>query len=264
MKKWLVMDVFHQVHGPYSKAEVKTLLRRGNKFFVATPGFDRWVPVDFIPEFTYIPAEEADGKVSGAQLDARSLQTRLAELVGICKGVIADGKVAPEEAVYLRDWLQAHQSILDCWPADVISKRLEQVFEDGRVDEFEQQDLLVLLTKISSAQPTVNEAGATAVPLPVSMPEPPVILSSKHFCLAGKFVYGTHTRCREAIMRRGGKVSASPGPHTDFLVIGGLSLSDWNESPDARKVAKAQELQQEGHRLRIVSEENWSLALSSN
>lgn len=265
MKKWLVMDVFHQVHGPYTKAEVKTLLRRGNKFFVATPGFDRWVPVDFIPEFTYIPtAEPGEGKLSGAQLDARSLQARLAELVGICKGVIADGKVAPEEAVYLRDWLQTHQSILDCWPADVISKRLEQVFEDGRVDEQEQQDLLVLLTKISSAQPAVNEAGASAMPLPVPMPEPPVEFTGKHFCLTGKFVYGTHARCREAIARRGGKTEAMPGPHTDFLVIGGLSLSDWNETPDARKVHKAQALQQGGSRLRIVSEENWSIALSSN
>jgi len=267
MKKWLVMDVFHQVHGPYTKAEVKALLRRGNKFFVATPGFDRWVPVDFIPEFTYIPVSEdgdGDGKVTGSQLDARSLQARLAELVGICKGVIADGKVAPEEAEFLRDWLQTNQGLLNCWPADVISKRLEQVFEDGRVDEQEQKDLLVLLTKISSSQPAVHEAGATAVPLPVTMPEPLVELAGKHFCLAGRFVYGPHSRCKEAIVRRGGKVDASPGPHTDFLVIGGLSLSDWKDQPDARKVHKAQELQQQNPRLRIVSEENWSLALSSN
>ncbi len=267
MKKWLVMDVFHQVHGPYSKAEVKALLRRGNKFFVATPGFDRWVPVDFIPEFTYIPlADEGDGsgQVSGSQLDARSLRTHLAELIGICKGVIADGKVVPEEAEYLRDWLKTHQSLLDCWPADVISKRLEQVFEDGRVDEQEQKDLLVLLTKISSAQPAVNEAGATAVPLPVTMPEPQVEFGGKHFCLTGKFVHGPHARCKEAIVRRGGKVDISPSQHTDFLVIGGLSLSDWKESPDARKVHKAQELGQQGHRVSIVSEENWSIALSSN
>lgn len=266
-KKWLVMDVFHQVHGPYSKNEVKSLLRRGNKFFVATPGFDRWVPVDFIPDFTYIPVEdEADGGTggSGSQMDARTLQAHLAELVGICKGVIADGVVAPEEAAFLRDWLSKHRALLDCWPGDIISQRLEQVFEDGKVDSAEQADLLVLLTKITSAQPEVHEAGAGAQPLPVTLPEPPVQIAGKHFCFSGRFVFGPHSRCRDIILRQGGEVDAAPGPHTDYLVIGGLSLSDWQDQPDARKVHQAQELQQRGCPLRIVSEENWCLALATD
>ncbi|MFI5400209.1 MAG: hypothetical protein ACHQZQ_04050 [SAR324 cluster bacterium] len=267
MKKWLVMDVFHQVHGPYSNAEVKALLRRGNKFFVATPGFDRWVPVDFIPEFTYIPASDdtdKTGQATGKLTDAQTLQGHLSELVGICKGVIADGVVAPEEAVFLRDWLAGHQALLDCWPADVISRRLEQVFADGKVDAQEQADLLVLLTKISSSQPPVNQAGAGAEPLPVSMPEPLVQIANKRFCLSGRFVYGPHSRCREAIRRRGGWIDPNPGPQTDYLVIGGLSLSDWRQSPDGRKVLRAQELQKEGHSVRIVSEENWCIALTAN
>lgn len=265
-KKWLVMDVFHQVHGPYSKAEVKALLRRGNKFFVATLGFDRWVPVDFIPDFTYIPpiSDVPQGTPAAGQLDARSLQAHLAELMGICKGVVADGVVVPEEAAFLRDWLAKHTWLLDTWPADVISRRLKKVFEDGRVDPQEQKDLLVLLTKITASQPPVSEAGATAIPLPVFMPEPAIEFSGKRFCLTGKFVYGTHARCKQAIARRGGKADAAPGPATDYLVIGALSLSDWKESSDARKVLRAQELQEQGHRLGIVSEENWSIALSSN
>lgn len=203
-KRWLVMDVFHQVHGPYTKADVKALLRRGNKFFVATPGFDRWVPVDFIPDFTYIPPLQAQPGASAASpLDARELERYLAELMGICRGVIADGVVVPEEAVYLRDWLAKHQALRDCWPADVISKRLEQVFEDGRVDEQEQEDLLVLLRMITSEEPPVNEATAKAVPLPLTMPEPQVQFLGKHFCLTGRFVHGPHSYCKQAITRRG-------------------------------------------------------------
>lgn len=265
MKKWLVMDVFHQVHGPYDKVEVKALLRRGNKFFVATPGFDRWVPVDYIPEFTYIPPlPVGPGASPATQLDAREMEKRLAELIGICRGVIADGVVAPEEAVFLRDWLAKHQSLLDCWPADVISKRLEQVFEDGRVDEQEQEDLLVLLRMITSEDPPVNEATAKAVPLPVTMPEPQVEFLGKHFCLTGRFVYGPHSYCKQAIARRGGKVDARPGLRTDYLVIGGLSLSDWQHSPDARKIYKAVQQQKEGQLISVVSEENWSISLSAN
>jgi hypothetical protein len=267
MKKWLVMDVFHQVHGPYDKAEVKALLRRGNKFFVATPGFDSWVPVDFIPEFTYIPASDdgdGTGPTLGSQMDARTLQAHLAELIGICKGVIADGVVVPGEAVFMRDWLSKHKALLDCWPADIISKRLEQVFADGKVDPQEQADLLVLLTKISSAEPPVPKAGLETEFPPVSTSETPVQIANKHFCLSGRFVYGPHARCRVAIERRGGWVDANPGPQTDFLVIGGLSLSDWRGTPDGRKVLRAQELQKDGQALRIVSEENWCIALTAN
>jgi len=267
MKKWLVMDVFHQVHGPYDKVEVKALLRRGNKFFVATPGFDRWVPVDFIPEFTYIPASDEPagaGPAPSSQMNASTLQAHLAELIGICKGVIADGVVVPPEAEYLRDWLAQHREILDCWPADVLSRRLEQVFADGKVDAEEQADLLVLLTKISAAQPPVNEARAEAEPLPISLPEGPVQIANKHFCLTGRFVYGPHSQCRGAIERRGGCVDANPGPETNFLVIGGLSLADWRRTPDGRKVLRAQELQKDGQPLRIVSEENWCMALTAN
>jgi hypothetical protein len=262
MKKWLVMDVFHQVHGPYDRTEVKALLRRGNKFFVAMPGFDRWMPADFIPDFTYIPpATDSDSPPSP---DASALQAHLAELIGICKGVIADGKVAPEEAVFLRDWLAKHRALLNCWPADVLSQRLEQIFADGKVDAEEQQELLTLLTKVTSAQPAIHAASASAVPLPVSMPEPEVAIAGKHLCLSGRFVFGPQVRCKEAVLRRGGHVDASPGAHTDYLVIGGLSLADWKDHPDAGMVQQAQALQKEGRHLRIVSEENWSQALGLN
>jgi hypothetical protein len=255
------------VHGPYDKAEVKSLLRRGNKFFVATPGFDRWVPVDFIPEFTYIPASDGplgQGAASGTQMDARTLQSYLTELIGICKGVIADGVVVPQEAVFLRDWLAQHEPLLDCWPADILSKRLEQVFADGKVDAEEQADLLVLLTKILSEQPSVHEARANAEPLPISLPETPVQIANKHFCLTGRFVYGPHSQCKGAIERRGGWVDPNPGPETNYLVIGGLSLADWRRTPDGRKVLRAQELQKDGQPLRIVAEENWCIALTAN
>jgi len=259
------MDVFHQVHGPYSKAEVKALLRRGNRFFVATPGFDRWMPVDFIPDFTYIPPlQAAPGEAPASLLDAREAEKQLAELMGICRGVIADGVVAPEEAVYLRDWLTIHKPLLDCWPANVISKRLEQVFEDGRVDEQEQEDLLVLLRMITSEEPPVNEATAKAVPLPLTMPEPQVQFLGKRFCLTGRFVCGPHDYCKRAILRRGGKVDVQPGPRTDYLVIGGLSLSDWKDCPDASKIYKALQLNKDGKPICIVSEENWSISLAAN
>ncbi|HUJ73698.1 MAG TPA: hypothetical protein VL359_02525, partial [bacterium] len=189
------------------------------------------------------------------------LQTLLTELIGVCKGVIADGKVVPEEAEYLRDWLARNAQVAHLWPADVLSRRLADVFADGKVDEQEQADLLELLTKITADQPRISQAQALAVPLPLDVPEPAVEFGKRRFCLAGKFLYGPPAKCRQAVTQRGGSVQVRPSAHTDYVVIGALNSADWNACADADKIRSALRFKQHGQPLYIISEEHWNASL---
>ena len=255
--------MLRQAHGPYTSEEVKGLLRRGNSFFVATPNYQNWVPVDFVPEFTFVPHQSVTGTLPGPPLAAPALEQAMVELIGVCKGLIADGRVTPEEAVFLRDWLKENPHLEPVWPVNVLTKRLEAIFADGQVDAEEQAELLRLLTRISAARPPPFMARRDAVPLPLTLPEPPVHFAHRAFCLAGSFIYGNRARCEEEVQAKGGRCVEDPSAPADYLVIGTLSNADWQRSPEAGKIQRALDLRVQGFAVAVVSEEHWVGALGA-
>jgi hypothetical protein len=146
---------------------------------------------------------------------------------------------------------------------NVLVKRLEAIFADGQVDADEQAELLRLLTRISAARPLPFLARREAVPLPLTLPEPPVELAGRSFCLAGSFIYGNRTRCEQDAQAKGGLCVADPGAPADYLVIGTLSHADWQRSPEAEKIQRALRMRVQGMPLAVVSEEHWVSALET-
>ena len=65
------------------------------------------------------------------------------ELIGIAKGLIADGVVNEQESAFLVQWLEQN-STFDSWPFDVINKRVGEMLADGKIDADERQELLSL------------------------------------------------------------------------------------------------------------------------
>jgi hypothetical protein len=268
-----VLDVLRQAHGPYTSDDVKALLRRGNHFFVASPTYQNWVPVDFVPEFTFVP--RAGAQDLPAAPAALEMEQAMIELIGVCKGVIADGRVTPEEAVYLLGWLKENAHLSPIWPVNVLTKRLEAIFADGQVDAEEQAELLRLLTRITAARPLPFAARRDAVPLPLTLPEPPLTIGGRAFCLAGAFIYGNRARCEDEILNRGGRVVPDAGATPDtraqadtsaqanYLVIGTLSHGDWHKSPEAGKIQRALDLRTQGFRVAVISEEHWVSGLEA-
>ena len=56
----------------------------------------------------------------------QQLQDRLIdELIGICRGVIADGHVDESEAIFLGQWIENHREIADRWPVNILYSRVE-------------------------------------------------------------------------------------------------------------------------------------------
>lgn len=70
------------------------------------------------------------------------------ELVGLCRGVIADGIINLAEAEYIQQWLGERSNLLDTWPANDLYKLLSKVLEDGVLSAKEEQELSVMLEEV--------------------------------------------------------------------------------------------------------------------
>jgi hypothetical protein len=79
----------------------------------------------------------------------RRVEQGLAEMVGLVRGVIADGRVSEGEAQRLSEWARENPEVATRYPANLLSRRLERIFMDGRVDGGERKRLAALLTQLA-------------------------------------------------------------------------------------------------------------------
>ncbi|MCE9587905.1 MAG: UvrD-helicase domain-containing protein [Verrucomicrobia bacterium] len=74
-------------------------------------------------------------------------RAKLSELMGLCQGLIADGKITTSEVSYLGDWFAKAGPIRN-WPGTEIADTLERITEDGYVSKEEKLELLALLRRV--------------------------------------------------------------------------------------------------------------------
>jgi hypothetical protein len=188
----------------------------------------------------------------------RNAERDIAELIGICKGSLADGKIVPAEADYLRAWTQSHAALVDLHPFREIAIQLERMYRDGKatsddLDHF--QDLLKRVTGWTEGAPSV-EARSSRVPL--DEPPPDIIFPDKIFSLTGAFAFGPRPSVVAQILDKGGHFYPNPTLKTDYLVIGTFASRDWISTEHGRKIERALWVREhrKGH-IAIVSEEHW-------
>ncbi len=80
----------------------------------------------------------------------RIVKRQIDELVGLAKGALLDGVIEENEARGIYSWLQANALCLNTWPANVLFRRLQEMFADNRIDEDESGELLGLLMQIAA------------------------------------------------------------------------------------------------------------------
>lgn len=193
--------------------------------------------------------------------ERRTRDRAVQELLGLCKGIIADGVVNDGEAVALRQWLEQNPAAAASWPGNVIYDRLLRVFEDGVIEEDERTELEELLLATVGESRAAADATAHATRLPLSDPPPQCIFRGKLYAFTGTFCYGTRTQCEAAVVERGGRCGSGVTLHTDFLVIGTLPTGAWQFTTHGRKIERAIEYRRDGQPIAIVSEEHWVKAL---
>lgn len=262
--EWLILDVFRNVAGPYTGEEVRRRSQRQPNFFVYREPNEQWIPVDFVPELMGRPPAGSSDADEPDAYTARELERAVDELLGICKGIISDGQVAPEEADYLKLWLDKHQAYKSFWPANVLSERIAAIYEDGIVDEAEQEELAELLGKITGEKPGFKDAIGLAKAVSVDFPQLRVEFEGKSFCLTGRFAYGPQNKCVAAINSRGGSCSEFPNLETDYLVVGALQGKGWELPTKGKKIEFVVTNLEARSRTAIISEENWTYHLQDN
>lgn len=260
--EWLILDVFRNVVGPYTGEEVRSRAQREPNFFVFQPEQAEWVPVVSVPELMGRAApDQHSEEQEEVQFGAREVERAVDELLGICKGVIADGKVVPHEADYLKLWLDKHEEYKGFWPANVLSERIAKIYADGVVDEAEQAELAELLSRITGEKPGFQDAIRLADGVSVDYPEPRVEIQGKSFCLAGKFAFGSRAKCIAAIEAKGGAYHEFPNLETDYLVIGALGDKEWDLPSKGAKIEFVVTNSEARSRTAIIAEENWTYHL---
>ena len=185
------------------------------------------------------------------------IQDRLIdELIGVCRGVIADGRVDEQEAIFLGQWIENHREISDRWPVNILYARLVEMLRDGILSESERAELLLTLRDLTGESLIYQEPNRSTA-LPLDNPQPEIDFTGKSFCLTGRVVFGSELDCEEAILELGGDIVEAPNMATDYLVIGELSSPDWVHTSFGRSIEHAVDLRQQGSSISVISEEHW-------
>lgn len=194
-----------------------------------------------------------------ASFNAARVETRtIDELIGICRGIVADEVVNPGEAEFLCTWLEGHRSLEDVWPVSVLSTRIHAMLSGGGVGADERKDLLGTIKQLIGEKPAHEHVASFACTLPLDAPAPAVLFPGKRFCFTGQFAFGPRRACIAQIVSRGGLVDQGITRKLDFLVIGLIGSRDWVHSTYGTKIEKAVDYREKGIPLAIVGEDHWA------
>jgi NAD-dependent DNA ligase len=268
VSRWYIQDAFQQVWGPYTNQELELELTRGDAL-VAAQGMDTWVMASDlfrgrrISDVAQALALDPDGRPRNRAYNQRRRADRAVnEMLGLVRGVIADGRVSDEEVESLRYWLAENEDVAHIWPISVLAERVQRIFRDGVVDDLERAELHQVLQQTTGAGPGIPEPGARPTRLPLCAPAPDLSFPGTVFVFTGAFAYGTRRDCEDATVSRGGLVRSAVTRDARVVVIGAIGNGDWAHSSHGRKIEKAVEYRTKGVPLSIVSEEHWTRFLT--
>jgi hypothetical protein len=192
----------------------------------------------------------------GGRFHAERVQHRnYEELVGLCKGIIADGSVNQKEAEFLLNWIQTHPDAAALFPANILADRLLAMLADKSLDAEEADELLALLSEMTGEK---GQQGKGAMPtgLAFNDPMPPLSFSVNTFVLTGTFQSGLRRNIEQKLTELGASIGNNVVKSPCCLVVGSLVTESWIHSTHGRKLEKAVAYRAEGCPVTIVSEDH--------
>ncbi|MBL0947090.1 BRCT domain-containing protein [Brevundimonas sp.] len=194
-------------------------------------------------------------QLGGDRITSRQID----ELIGLARGVAADGDLNVAEVEFLQKWLAANMEISQQPLIRTLYHRINEVLLDGQLDDEEKVQLLDALNSFSNRDFELGEVLKSST-LPLCDPAPTLSFANKSYCFTGTFIYGQRKACEHAIAERGGQ-SGSLSRKTDFLVVGAYATESWKHSAFGNKIIQACEWRDEGRPIAIVSEQHWTAHL---
>jgi len=194
--------------------------------------------------------------------NAKRLNDRdTAELMGICRGVLADGILTTTEIVFIIKWLESKPDLLIQWPSDELYIHLGTAmnnyeFNHGVLNGDEEKFLLDFLCGLTGMGQQEDDTKATII-LPFSNPMPDIEFEGNGFCFSGKFSCQSRKQCETEVKNRNGFTRKDPSQNIRYLIVGGESSPAWTQTSYGRKIEKAVALQRSGHTIDIITEAHW-------
>jgi NAD-dependent DNA ligase len=185
-------------------------------------------------------------RISSRQID---------ELIGLARGLLADGVLNGKEVEFLQTWLAANASISDQPLIRTLYDRVDAILADGVLSRDEHDDLFDALNALADRNVDLGEVLKSAT-LPLCKPPPEMDFAGRLYAFTGTFEFGQRKACEKAVVARGASTGGITR-NTNFLVIGIYATESWKHSSMGNKIIKACELRDEGLPIAIVSEEHW-------
>lgn len=191
--------------------------------------------------------------------DDRITSRQIDELIGLARGLAADGELNQSEVEFLQKWFAANVAMSQQPLIRTLYSRINTILADGVVDEEEKSTLLDTLNSLSDRDFELGEVMKPAS-LPLCAPAPLLEFAGRVYCFTGTFIFGQRKDCERAISERGGS-AGSLTQKTDVLVIGAYATDSWKHSSFGNKILRASAWRDEGRPIAIVSEQHWSAHL---
>jgi len=182
-------------------------------------------------------------------------------MVGLVRGVIADGRVSQDEAQRLSEWARDHPHVATRYPANLLSRRLERIFMDGRVDAAEKRRLGSMLAHLAVNPGGLAAGFSLATDLPLTHPQPDIVFEGQTFVFGGEMAYGPTHACEREVTELGGMCEHTVSRRTCYVVIGALAAADWSQASFGPLIDEVVRYRGRGVPIAVVSEEHWAAAL---
>ena len=88
-------------------------------------------------------------------------------------------------------------------------------------------------------------------------------IAEKSFCFTGKLAELNRNQAEKEVRARGGLTIKTISANLDYLVIGSIPSTGWKHGNYGRKIEKAQELIASNNKLKLVSEDDYMIALEN-
>lgn len=176
-----------------------------------------------------------------SRFNRKNIQDRQIDtLIGLSKGITADGKVDQAEAEFLMSWLVQNRQASENPLVMNLLQKVSAMLEDGVLDEEESIELLSILHKIAGESSEIDELAKTST-LPVNDPAPEIAFEGSSFLFTGTCVFGTRKECIQATEALGGIAAKSVNKTLNYLVLGTYVTDSWAHESFGRKIEKAVE-----------------------
>lgn len=197
----------------------------------------------------------SDEARAGQYLGQRMNEKRVHEMIGIARGLLADGTLNDAEIAFLHRWLVASEASVSNPLLAMLVDRIQAALADGVIDEDERQDLTGTMQALTANDFELGEI-LKASTLPLCNPAPHLEFSGARICFTGTFTFGKRREC-EAAAAALGALCGSLTQKTRYLVIGEYATDSWKHSSFGNKIMQAAEWRDVGIPINIVSEQHW-------